>query len=271
MTDVEKLDISQLGKTPNTQFAVNIETWWQDLPFNDRIVKAAEFGFPAIEFWETDDKDLDAFVELTEKHNLEISQFTGWGWAKGMNSPDNEDEFVEVVTQACETAKRLNCRKMTIVTGDDQPGMSRLEMHEQVIKSLCRVRDIVEEQEVMLIVEPMNERVDHPGHCLYGSEEGMRICASVNSDFVKLNWDLYHMQITEGDLCGRMKDGINYIGYLQLADHPGRHEPGTGEIYYPRVLKQAYQLGYIDYVGLECWPEDSEEKAARRVHAADLW
>ena len=149
--------------------------------------------------------------------------------------------------------------------------MSRLEMHEQVIKSLCRVRDIVEEQEVMLIVEPMNERVDHPGHCLYGSEEGMRICASVNSDFVKLNWDLYHMQITEGDLCGRMKDGINYIGYLQLADHPGRHEPGTGEIYYPRVLKQAYQLGYIDYVGLECWPEDSEEKAARRVHAADLW
>ena len=112
----------------------------------------------------------------------------------------------------------------------------------------------------MLILEPMNIRVDHKGHCLYGSPAAVRICREVNSPMVKINWDLYHMHISEGDLCGHLKEGFDQVGYLQLADHPGRHEPGTGEIYYPRVLREAYDLGYRDYVGLECnrpgpsWP-----------------
>ena len=88
---------------------------------------------------------------------------------------------------------------------------------------------------------------------------------------VKINWDLYHMQITEGDLCGRLKDGFDQVGYLQLADHPGRNEPGTGEIHYNRVLKQAHDLGYRDFVGLECRQEKDEVTAARRVAAADIW
>ena len=79
------------------------------------------------------------------------------------------------------------------------------------------------------------------------------------------------MQITEGDLCGRMKDGIDQIGYLQLADHPGRHEPGTGEINYARVLKEAKKLGYKGFVGLECRPETTELVAAQRVAEADKW
>ena len=107
----------------------------------------------------------------------------------------------------------------------------------------------------MLILEPMNIRVDHKGHCLYGSPDAVRICREVNSPMVKINWDLYHMQLSEGDLCGRLKDGFDQVGYLQLADHPGRHEPGTGEIHYPRVLRQAYELGYRGYVGLECNPD----------------
>ena len=90
---------------------------------------------------------------------------------------------------------------------------------------------------------------------------------------VKINWDLYHMQITEGDLCGHLKQGIESkaIGYLQLADTPGRHEPGTGEIHYNRVLKAAYDLGYRGYVGLECRPLKDEITAAKRVAAADIW
>jgi hydroxypyruvate isomerase len=79
------------------------------------------------------------------------------------------------------------------------------------------------------------------------------------------------MQISEGDLCGRMKDGFDQIGYLQLADHPGRNEPGTGEINYPRVLRQAYELGYRDYLGLECRPATTELAAAQAVARADQW
>jgi hydroxypyruvate isomerase len=79
------------------------------------------------------------------------------------------------------------------------------------------------------------------------------------------------MQITEGDLCGRLRDGWKQVGYLQLADHPGRNEPGTGEVHYNRVLKAAHDLGYRGFVGLECRPRENELAAARRVAAADVW
>ena len=141
----------------------------------------------------------------------------------------------------------------------------------QVTKALKRAAPIVEKHKVMLILEPMNGRVDHPGHCLYGSTDAVKICCAVDSPMVKINWDLYHMHISEGDLCGHMKEGFDQIGYLQLADHPGRNEPGTGEIHYNRVLKEAIALGYKDFVGLECRPLGDEVTAAKRVAAADVW
>jgi len=158
-----------------------------------------------------------------------------------------------------------------VVGGNDQKGMSQKEMHENIISGLKRVAPIAEAHNVMLILEPMNIRVDHKGHCLYGSPDAVRICREVNSPKVKINWDLYHMQISEGDLCGRLKDGFDQVGYLQLADHPGRREPGTGEIHYNRVLKQAWDLGYRGPVGVECYPSEAPEKSAARLAAADVW
>jgi hydroxypyruvate isomerase len=113
--------------------------------------------------------------------------------------------------------------------------------------------------------------VDHKGHCLYGSPDAVRICREVGSPMVKINWDLYHMHITEGDLCGRLREGFDQVDYLQLADHPGRNEPGTGEIHYNRVLMEAKKLGYDGFVGLECNPKTTEEAAAMGVYRADQW
>ena len=160
---------------------------------------------------------------------------------------------------------------MCVVAGDNLPGVSKDEMHAQVIKTLKRAAPIAERERVMLILEPMNGRVDHPGHCLYGSADAVKICQAVNSQFVKINWDLYHMQIAEGDLCGRLKEGFAWCGYLQLADHPGRNEPGTGEINYSRVLRAAKELGYDDFVGLELRPKTTELAAAIAVNRADAW
>jgi hydroxypyruvate isomerase len=266
----EERDRSSIGKTPHTKFAVNIEMWWKKLPFLERIEKTAELGFPAIEFWPFDNKEHDAVAEKCQKLGIEIAQFTAWGFKPHLNDPKNETAFLKTIERACEVAKKWQCRKMTVVAGDNTPGMSREAMHEQVIQALKKAAPIVEQAKVMLILEPMNERVDHPGHCLYGSVDAVKICRAVASPMVKINWDLYHMQITEGDLCGRLKDGFDQVGYLQLADHPGRHEPGTGEIYYNRVLRQAFELGYKDFVGLELNPTD-ELKAAQAVAAADVW
>ncbi len=259
------------GRTPHTKFAVNVEMWWSRLPFLDRLRKCAELGFSGYEFWPYEGKDIAAVIKLSEELKLTCAQFTAWGFEPGMNNPSNENAFEKKIIEACKIAHQLNCKKMTVVAGNNQKGMTQDAMLAQVVKALKRVKPIVEKEQVMLILEPMNGRVDHPGHCLYGSVDAVKICREVDSPMVKINWDLYHMQISEGDLCGRLKDGFDQVGYLQLADHPGRNEPGTGEIYYPRVLKQAYELGYRDYVGLECNPKRDEKSAAEGVARADQW
>jgi hydroxypyruvate isomerase len=264
-------DRSSIGKTPHTKFAVNVEMWWRKLPFIERLKQAAALGFPAVEFWPYEGKNIDAIRSLSDEKNIAIAQFTAWGFTPGMNDPKNHDKFVKKIEEACPIAHKLNCPKMTVVGGNDQPGMTQEQMHENIITALKRVAPIAEAQKVMLILEPMNIRVDHKGHCLYGSPAAVRICREVNSPMVKINWDLYHMHISEGDLCGHLKEGFDQVGYLQVADHPGRNEPGTGEIHYPRVLRQAYELGYRDFVGLECRPKAAELDAAKAVAQADQW
>ena len=262
---------ASLGKTKNTKFAVNCEMWWRKLPFLDRLRKTAELGFPAVEFWPYQGKDIPAIKKLKDELKIEIAQFTAWGFEPGMNDPKQEDAVVARIEEACHVAHQLDCRKMCVVAGNNQKGMTKEQMHAQVIKALKRAAPIAEREKVMLILEPMNGRVDHPGHCLYGSEDAVKICRAVDSPMVKINWDLYHMQISEGDLCGRLKEGFDQCGYLQLADHPGRNEPGTGEINYSRVLRQAKELGYNDYVGLELNPKTTELAAAIGVNKADQW
>ncbi|MDZ4773079.1 MAG: TIM barrel protein [Planctomycetota bacterium] len=263
-------DTAKLGVTQNLRYAVNIEMW--DFGTNDpavRIARAADLGFNAIEMWPWRGKDIDAIDRVRRERNVEIVQFTGWGFTPGLNDPANHDAFVAEITASCETAQKLGTKMMLVVAGNDRLGVSKDEMHQAVIDGLKRAVPIADKYGITLILEPMNVRVDHKGHCLYGSPDAIRIVKAVDSPRVKLCWDLYHMQISEGDLCGRMKEGFAHIAYFQLADHPGRRDPSTGEVNYQRVMKEAFQLGYRGYVGLEFTPRDSELEAARRVAAID--
>jgi hydroxypyruvate isomerase len=227
----------------------------------------------SVEFWPLTGKDIEATAALTQELGIEIAQFTAWGFTPGLNEPKNHAVFLTAIKESCKAAKTLKCKMATVVAGNDVPGMTQEEMHQNVIDALRQAAPIAEDNDLLLILEPMNIRVNHKGHCLYGSPPAIRICNEVNSSHVKINWDLYHMQITEGDLCGRLREGFaaGRVGYLQVADNPGRHEPGTGEVHYNRVLKEAYDLGYRDAVGLECTPQGDEVTAARRVAAADVW
>ena len=258
-------------KGSKTQFALNIEMWLRNLPFTDRIRAAADLGFQWVEFWPWQGKDLSAIKQICTETEVRVSQFTGWGFVPGMNNPANHEAFEKGILAGCKVAQELGAPMMTVVAGNDQPGMTSEQMHEHIITGLKRVAPIAEAHKVMLILEPMNIRVDHKGHSLYGSPDAIRICREVNSPMVKINWDLYHMQISEGDLCGRMKEGFDQIGYFQLADHPGRHEPGTGEIHYNRVLKEAWNLGYRGPIGVECSPSGPPLESATRLALADIW
>lgn len=268
---VDAAPIAKPGRTQHTRFAVNIEMWWGKLPFLERIRQAAALGFPAVEFWDWHGKDIDAVARLCSELGLEVSQFTGWGFSPGLNDPVNHHAFVQAVVEGCAVAKKLGAKAMCIVGGDDQPGMTQAEMHAHIANGLKLAARVAQANDVTLILEPMNIRVDHKGHCLYGSDPAIAICRAVGSTHVKINWDLYHLQVSEGDLCGHLRAGLPHIGYVQIADTPGRNEPGTGEVNYTRVLQELEKLGYRGYVGLECSPKTSELEAALAVHRADQW
>lgn len=263
-------DPRTLGATKNLRYAVNIEMWtFGTSDPAERIARAADLGFTGIEMWPWRGKDLDRLARVARERSVEIVQFTGWGFTPGLNDPGNHARFVSEIEASCETAARLGTRRILVVAGNDRPGVTKAEMHQHVIDGLKRAVPIAEKHDVTLILEPMNVRVDHPGHCLHGSPDALRIVSAVDSPRVKLCWDLYHMQISEGDLCGRLKEGFPHVAYLQIADHPGRSDPGTGEIHYLRVLEEAWKLGYRGFVGLEFTPADGELEAARRVAAID--
>jgi hydroxypyruvate isomerase len=264
-------DLKTLGKTPHTKFAVNVEMWWGKLPFQDRIRRAAELGFPGIEFWDWRSKEIDAIAGLTKELGLGVAQFTAWGFEPGLCHARNHPAFVDGIHAALEASKKLGNQHLCVVAGNVQPELSLEQMHQNVIDGLKLVAASAEAAGITLVLEPMNGRVDHPGHCLYGSTDALKIVRAVGSPNVKILWDLYHMQISEGDLCGRLREGFAEVGYLQIADHPGRHEPGTGEIHYPRVLREAHDLGWRGWVGLECSPKGEPVDAARAVAQADRW
>ncbi len=257
--------------TDRVRWCANIEMWWRRFPFAARISAAADMGFDAVEFWPWRNKDIDEVAAVAADRGVEIAQFTGWGFSPGLNDPVNHSAFVDEVRAGCGAAHRMKCTRMTIVGGNDQPGMTQAQMHSNIIDGLRLAAPIAEDEGIMLILEPMNIRVDHKGHCLYGSVDAVEICRAVDSPMVKINWDLYHMQISEGDLCGRLRDGFDQVGYIQVADHPGRHEPGTGEINYGRVLQELHSLGYRGPIGVEASPQDDEETATARLTAAARW
>lgn len=266
--------VEKPGRTKNTKFAVNIEMWWRkEKDYLKRLEAAAALGYSAVELWPWENKDQNAFGDACERLGLTVAQFTAWGFKPGLNDPKNHNQFVEKIDKGCEVAKKWKCSLMCVVGGDDILGLSQERMHENIVEGLKKAAPVAEKHGVTLILEPMNVRVDHKGHCLYGSAPALKIVKAVGSKNVKVLWDLYHMHITEGDLCGHLREGFaaDAVAYVQLADHPGRNEPGTGEIHYPRVLKELKALKYAGFVGLECVPKTTEEDAARAVHAADNW
>src|SRR5262249_53631597 len=179
-------DVSRLGRTAHTKFAPTLEMWWPGLPFLDRIREAARLGYTGIEFWPYEGKDINAVGDLCQKLQIEVVQFTAWGFRPGLNDPKNHDRFVNKLEEACKVAQRLNCRMMCVVGGDDVPGMSQQQMHENIITGLRRGAPVAEKHNITLILEPMNIRVDHKGHCLYGSDPTIRILRAVNSRNIKM-------------------------------------------------------------------------------------
>ena len=246
-----------------TGYAVNLEMWWTHLPRLDRVDAAVASGFGSAEIWFWPNWDIEELGRRSRSLGLEIVQLGGWDFEPRLH--EVPAAFRAGIQHAVEVAVELDVPRINVngpyLQSADEPGSVRA----AVTETIAGVVDILEDANRTLMVEPMNREVDHPGYSLPFSADVLDICRSIESPHVGINWDLYHLAISEGDLSANLERGADHIAYVQIADHPGRHEPGTGDIPYAEVLEAVSASGYGGPIGLECSPRDGEAEAVRRL------
>ena len=247
-------------------YAVNIEMTFNKLPVLERLEKVAEAGFSRYEFWQWRNKDIDAMLKKNQELGLTPVQFSAF-W--GITSPSKREQFLDDVKAAVPVAQKLGVKMLCVVAGEETEGASPDEQDQAVIDSLKAAAEIVKAAGITIILEPLNILVDHPKQLIYKSEHAAKIIRAVNSPNVKILFDIYHQQVSEGNLIGNIRKYHNLIGYYQIADHPGRHEPLTGEINYARVLRAIHDTGYSGVIGLELSPKDDATLALKAVREVD--
>lgn len=241
-------------------FAVNTESWWKDIPFEQRFAKAAEAGFTHAEFWfigkfERDAKTLHKAIKPT---GINVAQIVAN--APALGRVGSRDDYLEAVKQAIDDAEILGTDIVTVTGHKHVEEVSTVDALKAYRDNIAAAAPLWEAAKVYCAIEPFNP-YDHPGHFIYGHSEALRICQEINSPFVKMNWDLFHMQRHEGNLIGNFEKGADQVCYVQIADSPLRGQPGTGEIDYANVIR-AVRKTYSGPIGLECWAKNKDYGAA---------
>ena len=212
-------------------------------------VKAA--GFNAFEFWHWKERDLGALAKKAESLELSCSGFCTSPF--NLTDPSQRDVFLQGLKESIAQTKKIGARFLITQSGSDT-GESRSFQKQSIIDGLKAAAPLLEGAGVTLLLEPLNWKIDHPGIYLEYSDEGFEILNAVGSPCVKLLFDIYHQQITEGDIIRRISSHINEIGHIHCAGNPGRHELDTGELDYRRIFKAIEDAGYKGRVGIEYFP-----------------
>jgi len=245
-----------------SDFAVNLDTWFKQVPFEQRFALAKQHNFKFIEFWSVDRGNgtkASTLRDLCDANGLSVTQFAPvWpNFADAAKLPD----LLKVTETAIADAKTLNCTQFTVTGHSLIEGMSREAQLAGYQAGLTRMAPMLEAAGVTALVEPFN-RVNHLNHLLNGSQPGLPMIRAVNSPRVKLLWDFYHMQLEDGDLIEKFNAGADQVAHVQIGDVPGRHQPGTGEVNHANLIKAVRAAGYRGKIGLEFLPLDQDDAKA---------
>lgn len=236
--------------------SVCIDAVFEGKSFTDACAAASRANIPAIEFWGWWDKDLDDLTAAIDRNALAISacctRFIS------LVDPDTRTDYLEGLRESIDVALQLGTQTLISQVGDLRAGVSRDDQHRCLVEGLRKAAPLLENANITLVIEPLNDLVDHIGYYLVRSDEAFAIIDEVNSPNVKVVFDIYHQQISEGHLIHNLSTHIDKIGHLHAAGNPGRHELQHGEINYPEVFKAIRGTNYAGYVGLEYWPLDND-------------
>ena len=246
------------------------EMLFTSLPVLDRVKRLTALGFE-VELWDWTRHDINALA----KSGATFSSMTGY--IRGTLADDaGADELLATASQSIPAAKQLNCPRLNLHgTGLDGTGLPVIKsevvtgpMWLKARDTLNRIADLGEREGVTFVLENLNEAVDHPKTPFAKAADTLALVSSVNRPSLRLNLDLYHAQIGEGNLIELCRRALPFIGEIQVADVPGRREPGTGEINYPAIARALVEMGYRGTIGLEAWPSGDDELALSRFREA---
>jgi hydroxypyruvate isomerase len=252
------------------RLAACAEMLFLDLPFDERVRRIAGLGFE-VEIWNWATKDIDVLA----KTGATFSSMTGY--LRGtLADPDGADELLRTAEQSLAVAERLDCPRLNVHgTGLDDRGLPVLPAAEvtparwlTAARTLTRLAALGERAGRVFTLENLNTAVDHPGTPFARAADTLALVEAVGSPYLRMNLDLYHAQIGEGNLVQLVERALPFVGEIQVADVPGRQEPGTGEIYYPAVAAALDRLGYDGVVALEGWASGSSARALQRFRGA---
>jgi hydroxypyruvate isomerase len=241
------------------RFAANLSMMFNEKPFLDRFAAAREAGFEGVEFlfpYEFRPGELRSRLRAEGLTQVLFNMAPG-DWAAGERGlaslPGRQGEFRASVTQALEYADALECKLVHCMAGIPSPETSPVTSAALFAANLAWAAQQASAAGVRLVIEPINHR-DMPGYFLNTQAQGAAVVEAIGPDRLGLQFDVYHVQITEGDITKRMERYMPLIAHMQIADVPARNEPGTGEIGWPFVFRRMDELGYTGWVGCEYRP-----------------
>jgi hydroxypyruvate isomerase len=252
--------------------AVCAEMIFRDLPFDERVRRIAALGFE-VEIWDWTAKDIEALAHTGASFSSMTGYVTG-----ALADEDGAQDLLRTAEQAIPVAHRLGCPRLNLHgTGLDHRGLPVKPTHEvtggmwlQACRTLDRIADLGERAGVTFCLENLNTAVDHPGVPFARAADTLALVKAVDRPGLRLNLDLYHAQIGEGNLIELVRRAGPLVGEIQVADVPGRCEPGTGEINYPAIARALDAMGYSGTVAMEAWASVDDAIALERFRAAFL-
>ena len=241
------------------RFAANLTMMYPEHGFLDRFAAAARDGFKGVEFLFPYEHAAGELRTRLDDNGLTLALFNAppGDWSKGERGiaslPGREDEFRRSIATALEYARVLGNRTLHVMAGLIAPGADRGRHRAVYMSNLAYAADQARALGITVVIEPINTR-DIPGFFLNRQDEAHAVCRDVGAANLKVQMDLYHCQIVEGDLAMKIRQYIGGVGHMQVAGVPERHEPDVGEVNYPYLFKLVDELGYAGWIGCEYRP-----------------
>lgn len=247
------------------RFCANLGFLFTEAAFEDRFERAARAGFAGVEYMFPYAHPAAELARLLRENGLQQALFNlpAGDWAAGERGlaalPGREAEFREGVELAIDYARELGCTQVNALAGIPRPGLRPQEIRTTLLGNLRHAASRLAAAGIRLLVEPINSRIDMPGFWIDSPRKALSLIESVAEPNLWLQYDVYHAQVMEGDLARTIEANLDRIAHIQIADHPGRHEPGTGEINYPYLFALLDRIGYAGWVGCEYVPAAGSE------------